>query len=257
MPSLFQNKVVVITGAASGIGKATCIKFAELGASVVAVDIDEINCDITCSEVRKMGRRALSLVADVSNSESCRQVVEEAVQNFGSIDVLFNNAGITLRGDLVDTAEDDWDRVMNVNLKSVYLMSRFTIPHMRLKRSGSIVNTSSGWGINGGARAISYCASKGGVVLLTKAMAIDHGKDNIRVNCICPGDTETPLLITEARQLGLKDRQLIEEGVNRPLGRVGRPEEIAEAVVFLASAEASFITGIAMVVDGGGLAGTL
>ena len=135
-------------------------------------------------------------------------------------------------------------------------MCKAVIPHMRDKGSGAIVNTASGWGLVGGKDAVSYCASKGGVVLLTKAMAIDHGPDNIRVNCICPGDTETDMLVNEARQLGQADDYLINMAHERPLGRVGKPAEIAAAALYLASDEASFVTGEALVVDGGGLAGS-
>jgi NAD(P)-dependent dehydrogenase (short-subunit alcohol dehydrogenase family) len=157
----------------------------------------------------------------------------------------------------VDTTVDEWDRVIAVNLKSVFLMCKYAIPVMRKQSGGKIINVASGWGLAGGAKAVAYCASKGGVVLLTKALAVDHGPEGIAVNCVCPGDTETGLLTDEARQLGLSDNALIEEGRKRPLGRVGKPEEIAASILYLASSAASFVTGAVLVVDGGGLAGSM
>jgi NAD(P)-dependent dehydrogenase (short-subunit alcohol dehydrogenase family) len=179
------------------------------------------------------------------------------LKEHGKISVLFNNVGIIRRASVVDTTEEEWDRVMDTNVKSVFIFSKYVIPVMTEAGSGVIINTASGWGIMGGQKAASYCASKGAVVLLTKAMALDHGPQNIRVNCICPGDTETPLLISEARQLGIPREEFLEEAKQRPLQRIGRPEEIANAVLFLASDAASYVTGTALVVDGGGLAGTV
>jgi NAD(P)-dependent dehydrogenase (short-subunit alcohol dehydrogenase family) len=176
------------------------------------------------------------------------------VHDFGGIDILFNNAGIIRRASVLELSEEDWDRVMAVNVKSVFLLSRLVIPIMAKAGGGSIVNMASGWGLAGGPRAAAYCASKGAVVLLTKAMAIDHGSQNIRVNCICPGDTDTNMLRTEAQQLGEREDRFLAESARRPLGRVGKPEEIAQAVLYLASDAASFVTGTALVVDGGGLA---
>jgi NAD(P)-dependent dehydrogenase (short-subunit alcohol dehydrogenase family) len=157
---------------------------------------------------------------------------------------------------VVETTAQEWDNVINVNLRSVYLMSRQALKLMLPKKKGSIVNIASGWGLVGGGRAAAYCASKGGVVLLTKAMAIDHGPDGIRINCVCPGDTDTPMLRYEAQELGFSVDALLNAAHSRPLGRAGHPDEIAEAVVFLASPAASFITGAAMIVDGGSLAGS-
>jgi NAD(P)-dependent dehydrogenase (short-subunit alcohol dehydrogenase family) len=146
--------------------------------------------------------------------------------------------------------------VMAVNLKSIFLLSRLVVPIMIKNRGGSVINMASGWGLAGGARAAAYCASKGAVVLMTKAMAVDHGKQNIRVNCLCPGDTDTAMLRDEAHQLGEKTDRFLNESAHRPLGRLGKPEEIARAALFLASDASSFVTGAALVVDGGGLAGS-
>jgi NAD(P)-dependent dehydrogenase (short-subunit alcohol dehydrogenase family) len=192
----------------------------------------------------------------VACAGDCRRVVERTVKEFGGIDVLFNNAGIIRRASAVEISEEDWDAVMAVNVKSIFFMCREIIPIMVAAKGGSIINTASGWGLAGGARAAAYCASKGAVVLMTKAMAIDHGRQNIRVNCICPGDTDTAMLRNEARQLDETEDRFLSESANRPLGRMGKPEEIARAALYLASDAASFVTGTALVVDGGGLAGS-
>ncbi len=200
---------------------------------------------------------ALIIQADVSTENSCVNAVTETHQAFGSLDVLVNCAGITRRASVMDTTAEEWDQIINVNLRSVYLMSRQALKLMQPKRKGSIVNIASGWGLVGGGRAAAYCASKGGVVLLTKAMAVDHGPDGIRVNCVCPGDTDTPMLRFEAQELGFPEDALLDAADSRPLGRAGRPDEIAEAVAFLAGPASSFMTGAAMVVDGGSLAGSV
>jgi len=191
----------------------------------------------------------------VTCAADCRRVVESTIRKFGRIDVLFNNAGIIRRATVLDLSEENWDRVMAVNVKSIYLLSREVIPHMEKQGAGVIINTASGWGLAGGAKAVAYCASKGAVVLLSKAMAIDHGP-RIRVNCVCPGDTDTGMLRAEAAQLGADPDRFLADASKRPLGRVGSPEEIAQAVLYLASDASSFVTGTALVVDGGGLAGS-
>ena len=159
-------------------------------------------------EIAQSGGRAFFEPVDVTRAADCRRLVERAIREFGRIDILFNNAGIIRRATVLDLSEDDWDRVMAVNVKSIYLLSREVIPHMQKAGGGTIINTASGWGLAGGAKAAVYCASKGAVVLLTKAMAIDHGPQKIRVNCICPGDTDTGMLREEARQLGEENEPL-------------------------------------------------
>jgi NAD(P)-dependent dehydrogenase (short-subunit alcohol dehydrogenase family) len=173
----------------------------------------------------------------------------------GGLDILFNNAGIIRRASVLDTTEEEWDRVMAVNVKSIFLMSKHAVPVMAQAGGGVIINTGSGWGLVGGRDAVSYCASKGAVVNMTRAMALDHGGQNIRVNCICPGDTDTPMLRDEARQLGESDEHFLAKAADRPLQRIGRPEDIAQAALYLASDASSFVTGATLVVDGGGLAG--
>lgn len=251
------GKVALITGGASGIGRAAALLFAREGAAIALADVNADAGQQVVDEIIEAGGRAFFELTDVAASADCRRFVERAIREFGRIDVLFNNAGIIRRSTVLDLSEEDWDRVMAVNVKSIYLLSRAAIPHMQKAGGGAIVNTSSGWGLAGGGKAAVYCASKGAVVLLTKAMAIDHGPHKIRVNCICPGDTDTPMLREEARQLGVENSRFFAESAKRPLGRAGTPEEIAQAVLYLASDASSFVTGTALVVDGGGLAGSV
>ena len=252
-----SGKVALITGGASGIGRATALLFAREGAALAIADLNVQAGEAVAKEITESGARAMFEPADVARAADCRRLAERAIREFGRIDILFNNAGIIRRATILDLSEDDWDRVMAVNVKSVYLLSREVVPHMQKAGGGSIINTASGWGLAGGAKAAVYCASKGAVVLLTKAMAIDHGPQRIRVNCICPGDTETGMLRAEAQQLGEANDRFLADAAKRPLGRVGLPGEIAQAVLYLASDASSFVTGTALVVDGGGLAGSV
>jgi NAD(P)-dependent dehydrogenase (short-subunit alcohol dehydrogenase family) len=250
-----EGKIALITGAASGIGRAAALLFAREGATVAVVDQNQAG-ESVAREIEVSGARAIFEKADVTSAADCRRVVERVAGEFGTIPILFNNAGIIRRASVLELSEEDWDRVMAVNVKSIYLMSREVIPLMAKSGGGSIINTASGWGLAGGPQAAAYCASKGAVVLLTKAMAIDHGAQKIRVNCICPGDTDTAMLRSEARQLGENEERFLAGSAHRPLGRVGKPEEIAQAALYLASDASSFVTGTALVVDGGGLAAT-
>jgi NAD(P)-dependent dehydrogenase (short-subunit alcohol dehydrogenase family) len=256
MPTL-ERKTALISGAASGIGAATAKLFAREGAAVVLTDINEAAGHETAHAITTAGGRALFEGGDVTKDADCRRVVAAAQQAFGTIHILFNNAGIIRRSTILDLTEDDWDRVMAVNVKAMFLMSKHVIPVMEKAGGGSIINMASGWGLAGGAKAAVYCASKGAVVMLTKAMAIDHGPQKIRVNCLCPGDTDTAMLRNEAEQLGEPSNRFLADSAKRPLGRVGNPDEIAQAALYLASDASSFVTGTALVVDGGGLAGSV
>lgn len=245
--SALDGKVAVVTGGASGIGRATARLFAQEGAKVVVVDIDGSGAEAVAEEIG-----GLAVQADVSSADDCRRVVETATSTYGGLHVLFNNAGIIRRTTALDLDVEEWDRVMAVNVRSVFLMCKYAIPAMT--EGGSIVNTGSGWGLKGGGNAISYCASKAAVVNMTRALAIDHAKAGIRVNSVNPGDTMTPMLRDEAKQLGEDWAAFEADAADRPMGRSGTPDEIAQAVLFLASDAASYVTGSALVVDGGGLA---
>jgi NAD(P)-dependent dehydrogenase (short-subunit alcohol dehydrogenase family) len=243
----------LITGAASGIGKAAAELFASEGASLLLVDRDLEKGQATADSIAAEGGRALFAFADLTREDDCARAVERARESFGGLDGLMNCAGIIVRRSVVELDEVEWDRVMDVNAKSVYLMSKHAIPIMG--PGGSIINLASGWGLVGGPRAAAYCASKGAVVLLTKAMAIDLGPKGIRVNCLCPGDTDTPMLREEARQLAMGEEEFLSLSARRPLGRIGTPREIAQAALFLAGDASSYMTGAVLLVDGGGLAG--
>lgn len=249
------NKVALITGGASGIGRATALLFACEGAAVSVVDLDEAGGQAVAHKIVNEGGQAIFVRCDVSQAADCQRAGQQTVEQLGGLDILFNNAGIIRRASVLETSEEVWDRVMAVNVKSIFLLSKYAIPIMAQAGGGVIVNMASGWGLVGGRKAAAYCASKGAVVLLTKAMALDHGEQNIRVNCICPGDTDTPMLRDEAQQLGKSDEQFLAEAAERPLQRIGKPEDIAQAALYLASDASSFVTGTALVVDGGGLAG--
>jgi NAD(P)-dependent dehydrogenase (short-subunit alcohol dehydrogenase family) len=249
-----EGKVAMVTGAASGIGRGISIRLAEMGAFVAQLDIDDIRGRESTAEIETRGGAAVFLNCDVRSAAECRRAVETVIKRSGKIDILCNCAGVALRKDIVELTEDEWDLALDVTLKGIYLLSRQVVPHMIRGGGGSIVNIGSGWSLKGGPRAASYCAAKGGVVNLTRAMAIDHGKNNIRVNCVCPGDVDTPMLRSECAQLGEDVQAFMREAANRPLGRVGTVDDIANAVLFLVSPMASWITGAALVVDGGGLA---
>jgi NAD(P)-dependent dehydrogenase (short-subunit alcohol dehydrogenase family) len=249
-----EGKVALVTGAASGIGRGISLRLAEMGAFVALLDIDDVKGRESAAEIQAHGGEAIFLNCDVRSAAECRRAVESVIAQRGKIDILCNCAGIAIRKDIVDLTEDEWDLALDVTLKGIFLLSREVVPHMIRNGGGNIINIGSGWSLKGGPLAASYCAAKGGVVNLTRAMAIDHGNQNIRVNCVCPGDVETPMLRNECVQLGEDSTAFMREAADRPLGRVGTPDDIANAVLFLVSPMASWITGAALVVDGGGLA---
>lgn len=249
-----EGKTALVTGAASGIGRGIGRRLAERGAAVLLLDIDRERGIEAAREIRTEGGTALFAPCDVRSDADCRRAAETAIMEFGRIDILCNNAGLVIRKDCLELEEEEWDLALDVMLKGVYLLSRRVIPHMIRGGGGSIINTGSGWSLKGGPRAVSYCAAKAGALNLTRAMAIDHGRHNIRVNCVCPGDVDTPLLRSEARQLGQDEGEFLKESGHRPLARVGTPEDVANAVLFLASDMSRWVTGTALIVDGGGLA---
>jgi NAD(P)-dependent dehydrogenase (short-subunit alcohol dehydrogenase family) len=244
-----KGKVIIITGAKSGIGLATAIRFACEGAKVVVADIKDAHKEV--SEITRREAEALFVQADVSNGSQVAALIEKTLSAFGRLDVLVNNAGIELTKKVTETTEAEWEHLMNVNLKGVFLCSKAAIPVMQRNGGGVIVNVASELGLVGGSEIAAYSASKGGVVQLTKAMAIDHAGDGIRVNCVAPGPVSTPLLeaIIENSSNPEQERQSI---VGKTLlKRLARPEEIANVIVFMASDESSYMTGSVVVVDGG------
>ncbi len=248
------GKVAVITGGASGIGLGVGSRLAEAGAEVALLDIDDGKGQEAVQVLKEQGLHLRYYNCDVTSNADCKRVTEQIISDFGKIDILFNNAGVAIRKNTVELAEEEWDLALNVSLKGIYLLSHHVLPHMIAGGGGSIINTGSGWSISGGPDAVSYCAAKGGVLNMTRAMAIDHGRHNIRVNCVCPGDIDTPMLRSECEQLGEDPGEFMEEAADRPLARVGTPTDVANAVLFFASDMSAWVTGAFLTVDGGGTA---
>jgi len=246
-----HNKVALITGGTSGIGEATALLFAREGAKVAFTGRSREKGDGVLKKIQNKGK---FVEADSRLFEDCRRAVDETLEAFGRVDILVNNAGVFYPHTILDCTEPEWDEQLDSKLKGTFLMSKFALPAMIECGQGAIINISSGWGLVGGDRAVAYCAANGGVVLLTKAMAIDHGPQGIRVNCICPGDVLTPMLPADAQMRGLKWDDYLAGCANRPLGRIGTVDEVAQAALFLASDDSSFMTGATLVVDGGGTA---
>ena len=244
----FTDQTVIVTGAGSGIGRAAALRFADLGANVVIADKNEAAAREVADEA---GAKALAVTVDVSESASVRSMIKAVVDNFGGIDVLCNNAGFGFPGNVLEIDEENWDRLMSVNLKGVYLCSKYAIPELAKTGDGRIVNTSS-YTANVGIRdRAAYVASKGGVSALTRAMALDHVDQGIRVNAVAPGTINSPYfdkMIAESAE----PQELVDSLNGRsPMHRMGRPEEVAEAIVWLAAKESSFATGSVLTIDGG------
>ena len=252
------GKVAIITGATSGIGKATALLFAEEGARLVITGRRAGLGQRVESEIRERGRHCLFVEADHAQADDCSRVVERTLTEFSRVDILFNNAGIVTSGTAETTSEETWNKTLAINVTAVWRMSKLVLPHMRNQGSGVIVNNGSDWSVVAGRDAFSYITSKGAVAMMTKAMAIDYARENIRVNAVCPGDT----LVERWMETGYfegSDPVDIEQEVKKasaylPMGRFGKPEEIARAVLFLASEDSSFVTGHLLLVDGGNTA---
>jgi len=248
------DKVAIITGGNSGIGKAAAELFSREGARVCITGRNEERCREVAAKINEAGGQAIFVVADVRSSDDCQKTVEATLDAFGKVDILFNNAGVYYASTAIDCTDEEWDLSVDINLKGTFLMSRAALPSMIKQGSGVIINNGSGWGIEGGAKAVSYCASKGGVVMMTRAMAIDHGAQGIRVNNLCPGDVHTPMMDADIKNQGLTWDEYNAMAADRPLGRIGTTEEIAKAALFLASDDSSFVSGATLAVDGGGTA---
>ncbi|HWP47029.1 MAG TPA: glucose 1-dehydrogenase [Candidatus Limnocylindrales bacterium] len=242
-----KDKVAIITGGGSGIGRATAELFAREGARITVADSQSYAGQQTVQSIKNTGGEALFVEVDVSDFTQVQRMVETTLDAYGGIDILFNGAGILTFGTVLTTDEKTWNRVISVNLTGTFLCCKAVLPHMIRRGGGSIINVSSSTGAHDAAKnTVAYVTSKGGVALLTKAMAIDHAKDKIRVNALCPGPTDTPML----REV-LSPKELEAFAATFPMGRLGRPEELAYAALFLASHESSFVTGALLAVDGG------
>jgi NAD(P)-dependent dehydrogenase (short-subunit alcohol dehydrogenase family) len=247
-----DGKVAIITGGSSGIGLATAIRFAQEGAKLIIAARDPERGRLAVEQIAAAGGQAIFTSCDVRRSEDCQVAVRSALEAFGRVDILFNNAGVIYVNRTVEnTSEDELSATMEINVTGTFLMSKYAVPHISETGGGAIINNASVFGLVGGSGVAAYCAAKGAVIGLTKAMAIDHAAQNIRVNCICPGSVDTPLLRDEMEALGGEDVQRPRFAARHPLNRISTPDEVASAVLFLASCDSSFITGAVIPVDGG------
>jgi NAD(P)-dependent dehydrogenase (short-subunit alcohol dehydrogenase family) len=240
-----KDKVAFITGFGSGLGQAIAVLFAKEGAAVAGTSKTETKGHETLAMIEKIGAKALFRSGDVGNSTQMKRLIEETVAQFGGVDILVNSAGVRTNGSITDISEEDWDRTLDANLKGAFILSRLAIPEMKKRGGGVILHIAARSGMLGQAGRAAYCASKGGMVRLTEAMAMDHAGDHIRVNCICPGPTRTPMVDTSTPE------KLARYKTRVPLGRIGEPEDVAYAALYLASDEASFVTAAILPVDGG------
>jgi NAD(P)-dependent dehydrogenase (short-subunit alcohol dehydrogenase family) len=247
-----DGKTAIITGGSSGIGLATAILFAQQGANVVIAARQPERGRQALKQISASGAQALFTACDVRRVADCQKAVKTALDAFGRLDILFNNAGVIyVQRTVENTSDQEWADTLDINLNGAFFMSRCAIPHMAKTGGGLIIHNASVFGLKAGSGVAAYCAAKGALISLTKAMAIDHATQNIRVNCICPGSVETPLLQDEMEALGGEALMRPEFAARHPLNRISSPAEIARAVLFLASDDSSFITGAAIPIDGG------
>ncbi len=252
----FEDKVALITGGNSGIGEATAVRLASEGARVAIIARDRARGEELVKQIGGQGGEAAFFAADVTDEAAIKRMVDEVTERFGRVDVLVNNAGIINFGTVITADVGEWDALMNTNVRSVFLVSRYVLPHMMAGGGGSVINLGSNLGLVGTRGAAAYATSKGAIVQLTRAMALDHVDDKIRVNAVCPGTIDTPLV--QRQRVGRTEEQLRQSDERlkqrHPIGRMGTPEEVAAVIAFLASDEASFVTGSCYSVDGGYIA---
>ena len=247
----FQGKVAVVTGAASGIGRATAVAFAQEGAAVVIMDKDQEQGEVVAGEIKGQGGDALVVPVDIAQENEVQAMVEAVIHRWDRLDILVNNAGVYYQADVVDTPSDVWNNVLAVNLSGAFLCTKYAVPVMIQGGGGVVINIASEAGLVGIKGQVAYNVSKGGMIALTRSCAVDLAERGIRVNCVCPGTTETPLVREAVNRASdpAAARRALEEV--RPLDRLGTPEEIAGAVLYLASSEAGYATGAILSVDGG------
>ena len=246
-----KGKVAIITGAAAGIGRASAKLFAREGAGVVAVDLDQRGTEAVADEIANDAGKAMAIVADVSEKANALEIVRRTRERFGRVDILFNNAGIVPPGKIHETTEAEWDRAMAINLKGVYLLCHEVVPLFLERGGGVILNTASATALRSVTDRAAYSASKGAVIALTRSMALDYVKNNIRVNCLCPGTIDTPSLGQRLAAFADPAEARKQFVARQPMGRLGTAEEVAQAALYLVSDESGFVTGIAFSIDGG------
>jgi len=249
-----KDKVVIITGAASGIGRATSILFAKEGAKVAIVDCDKEKAEETLQMITEKGGEGIFIPTDITESSQVKKMVGKLIAAYKKVDILVNNAGITTGGDVISTTEQNWDKMMNVNLKGAFLCCKYVIPEMIVRNGGVVINIASDAAILPMKNQVAYNTSKSGIIGLTRSTAADFASKNIRANCVCPGATETPMVTTflNTRESPEEARHMLE--MMRPLKRIGKPEEIAYGILYLASDESTYTTGAILSIDGGGTA---
>jgi NAD(P)-dependent dehydrogenase (short-subunit alcohol dehydrogenase family) len=243
-----NGRSALVTGAGSGIGRGIAHRLAAEGAKVAVLDVDAQTADEVATSIRSAGGEAAPVVADVRDRDAVRRAVGAAVDAFGGLDLLVNNAGVVIYGEVPDYAEQDWDTVVGTNLKGQFLMCKYAIPRISQRGGGAIVNMASVAGLVGLRNRAAYCASKGAVIAFTRALAVDHVADGVRVNAVCPGTVDSPWVRRLVEEVG---ESLDALRARQPMGRLGQTDEIAEAVLYLASDAAAFVTGTALVIDGG------